>query len=104
VKVVGAVFEKRASLYSKPPLVRWLLDLRTKDGEVLRAKIMLPTLGYEHARQTFHAVFPDVRWAASLATMDGWRRRGLLPLDGRKFDLVANGGGVKWIRAVGSAR
>jgi len=84
---------------SKAMLVRWLLDVTTDDGEVLPAQVVLPTPGYEHADEAFRAVFPRLRWSDRLATIEGWRGRGLLPLRGRVLDVAAHGGRVRWIRA-----
>ncbi len=104
VTVARAMFESRPAWESRPPLVRWVLDLVTPNGEVLRARVALPTAGYESARETFRAVFPGVRWTSSLGSIDGWRRRGLLPLRGRQLDVAVRGAEVTWMRAASNPK
>ncbi|MGO9838659.1 MAG: hypothetical protein ACLP1X_31150, partial [Polyangiaceae bacterium] len=58
VTVVRAMFDTRPAWDARPPLVRWRLDLATRDGELLRANVVLPSPGYERASETFGAVFP----------------------------------------------
>jgi hypothetical protein len=97
--VTGARLQTLPGWGSKPMLVRWLLDLATDDGEVLHAQVALPTAGYEHVRDTFAAVFPHQRWTDRLASIEGWRARGLLPIRGRVLDVAVHGGRVRWLRA-----
>jgi hypothetical protein len=101
--VVGAWLESRPAWDARPPLVRWRLDLATRDGELLRANIVLPSPGYEHARTTFDAVFPHLRWSSRLASFDEWKRRGLIPL-GAKLNVALRGTEVTSMRAAGGSR
>jgi hypothetical protein len=88
--VVRAWLDSRPGWDSRPPLVRWRLDLATRGGELLSANVVLPTAGMEHASATFDAVFPNLRWRPQLAHLDEWRRRKLVPV-GMKLDVTVRG-------------
>lgn len=103
VTVVGASLESRPVWDARPPLVRWRLALATRDGELLRGNVTLPSAGYEYARAAYDAVFPGLRWTPALATFAEWRRRKLVPM-GMKLVIKLLGSEVTSLRAAGGTR
>jgi hypothetical protein len=103
VTVVGATFDVRPAWDARPPLVRWRLDLATRDGELLHGNVMLPSHGYEDARAAYDAVFPGLRWTSKLESFSEWKRRKIVPM-GLKLAVTLRGSEVTSMRAAGGAR
>lgn len=100
VTVVRAGLDVRPAWDGRPPLVRWRLDLATRDGEILHGNVTCPTPGYEQAATVFGIVFPRVQWTAALTSYAEWQRRGLSPR-GLTIDVDRRGAEItSWVRVI----
>lgn len=97
-RITRATFQRLEARYGKPMLARLLLTLATEDGEIVSADVVIPSPGYECARETFEATFPGLE--APPLTLDGWRRVRVI---GKALDVaIDHGGRVRWMRAAES--